>query len=165
MIKLVGEARWQQIAFRYFYLQLDHPDCILTATEDEKVIGVLIASSPVCSPSLLVHLRELLGMMWLLGPQFQDSQQIASAVVEALPREPIWYINQLAVLPENQGEGLGSQLLQTLMYHSGSFPVWVDCEQDLEAFYAAAGYQLSKRTSAELSVMMRPAHSEEERLP
>ena len=155
MVRMLGRDRWQQVANRYFFLQLDHPDCILTVRQEDSLIGVLLASSPVCSPSFFVHARELLGMMWLLGPHFSESQQIASTIVSELPRQPIWYINQLAVLPDQQGRGLGSALLQELSNLTGSFPVYVDCEHSLESFYGAAGFSLRSRTPSNLSVMAR----------
>lgn len=139
MISLLGEQRWQNNAYRYFELQLDHSDHVVLEHENDELTGVLLARSPYAatSPRLI---WQFLRMIWLLGMEYPHSQRIAHAISQALPAPPYWYINQIAVKPEQQNQGLGSRLLNQLMLFVGDDHVYVDCATELNDFYQAQGF-------------------------
>jgi ribosomal protein S18 acetylase RimI-like enzyme len=151
-------ARWTHIAYQYFHLQLSHPDCVIIARQADRLVGVLLASSPDNQPPFFTSLREMLGMRWLLGSVFSESQRIAQNISNALPHAPVWYINQLAIDPALQHQRLGSGLLARLAEVTGTGPVYVDCESVLEGFYSGAGFKVSCRPRAiDLIVMAKNA--------
>jgi len=139
MISLLGEQRWHANAYRYFELQLDHSDHVVLEVENGELTGVLLARSPyaVTSPRVI---WQFLRMIWLLGMEYPHSQRIAHAISEALPAPPYWYINQIAVKPDQQNKGLGSRLLNKLMEFVGDDQVYVDCATELNDFYQSQGF-------------------------
>ncbi|MBO6555462.1 MAG: GNAT family N-acetyltransferase [Pseudomonadales bacterium] len=140
MIAMLGERRWRANAYRYFELQLDHSDHVVLEEEDGELTGVLLARSPHAATSPRA-VWQLLKMIWLLGLEFPHSQRIAQTISQALPAPPYWYINQIAVKPNQQKRGLGSRLLNRLLLFVGNDCVYVDCATELNHFYEAQGFE------------------------
>lgn len=156
MIQLLGRSRWYKNAYRYFELQLDYSDYVVLEKEDGELKGALLARSPeaTTSPNAI---WQLLRMMWLLGTEFPHSQRIAKAISNALPAPPYWYINQIAVKPEQQHRGTGTQLLRTLLRQAGKDTVYVDCATELNGFYQGQGFQKVEAFPAfNLQLMVNP---------
>jgi ribosomal protein S18 acetylase RimI-like enzyme len=141
MLQLLGRGKWDSIRHRYFSLQIDCPDTILTISTDNQIKGVLLVSSPRVRRTFWQMIRHTFGMMWLLGRHYAESQRIAMAVATGVPPTQHWYINQLAVVATSQGSGLGSALLQQLTRLTGKDEVYVDCDKSLARFYGNAGFE------------------------
>lgn len=140
MIQLLGRQRWYKSAYRYFELQLDYSDYVVLDRDDGELTGALLARSPAATTSPRA-IWQLLRMMWLLGTEFPHSQRIAQAISGALPAPPYWYINQIAVKPDRQHRGMGSQMLKALLLQAGEDTVYVDCATELNGFYQGQGFQ------------------------
>lgn len=141
MIEMLGAARWQRIARRYFALQFDYSDVILVAEDHSQIVGALLARSPAATSDWR-SLWVLARMIALLGRHWTESQRVGHALLARLPQQSHWYINQLAVHPDHQSLGIGQQLLYALGNRTGSDMVCVDCEDSLQGYYEAAGYRL-----------------------
>ncbi len=141
MNKMLGSRHWRRVAKQYFAIQLDYSDTILVAERNAQIVGALLARSPTATGNWR-SLWMFMVMMMLLGRHYLESQRIGYALVERLPRQPHWYINQLAVLQACQSEGIGRQLLQALTALTGDDLVCVDCEDRLQAYYESMGFKL-----------------------
>ena len=105
------------------------------------MVGALLARSPYAR-STWQSFWLLLVMIRLLGRHYFESQRVGVDLVQRLPAESHWYINQLAVLPESQSTGIGRKLLAALADRTGEDLVCVDCEDDLQSYYESAGFSL-----------------------
>lgn len=141
MIEMLGRSRWHRIAERYFAVQLDYSDTIFVAESDGNIIGALLARSPFARPSWH-SLWMMVVMIRLLGRHYLESQRIGLALVERIPQQNHWYINQLAVLPRYQSTGIGKRLLATFQSLTATDLVCVDCEASLQGYYESSGFIL-----------------------
>ena len=140
MIEMIGRSRWHSIRKSYFSVQLSHPDQFLLAWQGETLVAVLIATTPDAHFSFTAAVHQLIVMKRLLRQHYGESQQIADQINQQVPATKHTYINQLAVRPSCHGSGIGSRLLAELKSDSNATPVFVDCHQDLVAFYARSGF-------------------------
>jgi ribosomal protein S18 acetylase RimI-like enzyme len=140
MIDMIGESRWQNIRKTYFNVQLSHPDQFLLAWQGETLVAVLIATTPDAHFSFTAAVHQLIVMKRLLRQHYGDSQRIADRINQQVPTGRHTYINQLAVRPSHHGSGIGSRLLDELKSDSSEIPLFVDCHQDLVAFYVRSGF-------------------------
>lgn len=142
MAQLIGRELWDSIRKRYFQVQLGHPDIILVAKVEDRLVGVLTATSPDARFSFGTAIRQLITMRRLLGRHYAQSQRIADSIGDHLPGSPHIYINQLAVHPDFQGQSIGHDLVKRLVDIHPDSDLYVDCETSLQSFYGQHGFEI-----------------------
>lgn len=89
------------------------PGQVLVARKDNRVVGVLrMVEWPQCQTPSGQALRLLPIMFKTLGSGVIRAMKGRAVWAKHDPKEPHWHVDPLAVIPEMQGQGLGSQLLQ-----------------------------------------------------
>jgi len=82
-----------------------------TAKEDGEIVGVMrMVEWPDCQRSLL-HGLFLVPALLLLRGKAVRMRKWQSIWGEHDPKEPHWHLDTMGVLPERQGQGIGSMLL------------------------------------------------------
>jgi GNAT superfamily N-acetyltransferase len=91
------------------------PDQVLVAKSSERVIGVMrMVEWPRCqfTPTPLQGLRMLPAMVTAGLPASLQWIKLMRIWAKHDPKEPHWHLGPLAVVPERQGQSIGSQLLK-----------------------------------------------------
>jgi len=90
---------------------LKAPGQVLVAKEGEQMVGVMrMVQWPDCQKSTPKGLASLPGILFG-GKAFRNVIYFRKRWAEHDPKEPHWHIDPLCVLPEKQGQGIGSELL------------------------------------------------------
>jgi GNAT superfamily N-acetyltransferase len=84
---------------------------------------------------LVQQLRLLPGMIRVFGRDLPRVQNGLAIMDKGHPRSPHWYLDSLGVVPERQGRGIGSALMQ---------PVLARCDRERMAAYLNAGSTRSR---------------------
>lgn len=91
------------------------PGQVFVAEVDGRVAGVMrIVEWPGCQASLVQSLRmmpSMLGALKGLG-QLRRVMRLMGAWNRHDPREPHWHLDPLGVIPELQGQGIGTQMMR-----------------------------------------------------
>lgn len=89
------------------------PGHIFVAKKDNRVVGVMrMVEWPQCQMSFGQALRFLPTMLFTLGGGVIRGLKWRSIWAKHDPREPHWHLDPVAVVPEIQGRGIGTQLLK-----------------------------------------------------
>ena len=111
-----------------------------------ELAGLLLGLAPDGYPApqapLGAQLRSLWGQGWRVSNRWGE---VFQALFEVHPREPHWYLDVLAVIPEKQRRGVGGALLAAFLARVDADRAASYLETDREenlAFYAAAGYEV-----------------------
>ena len=156
MCRTIGDERWQQVALKYFRIQIQYSDTVIFVTEDQLPIGVALLRSPQSEMHLFTDMCFQLRTALLLGKHFRQLAKISFEIATQTPNKPHWYINQLAVHPEFQSRGIASKLLAEILRVKKKEEIAVDCEKSLCAFYEKFGfYEIHSFENRELSLMIR----------
>ena len=111
-----NKERYEEAAYRQLFGHM--PGQVFIAKKDEHVVGVMrMVEWPHCQIPLNIKWRELPVMLIIL-------RGLAIRMLTAMrvwskhhPREPHWHLGPIAVVPEMQGRGIGSQLLEHFCRH------------------------------------------------
>ena len=88
------------------------------AKDDGQVVGGMrMVEWPSCQLPPLKMLPLLPAMLKVLGGRMIRVSRWMSAWAKLDPKEPHWHFGPFAVLPERQGQGIGSQLLTRFCEH------------------------------------------------
>ncbi len=94
------------------------PGQVLLAKESGQIIGVMcMVEWPHCQMSPLQGLRLLPAMLKALGSTLPRALNFISIWAKHDPKQPHWHFGPLGVLPERQGQGIGSHLLECFGQH------------------------------------------------
>ena len=125
--------------------------------------GILLASPPglfpLDPPSLLVHLRSVLGQGLRVSTRWGV---VYRALEDVHPLEPHWYLSLLGVDPSHQGQGLGRALLTHFLgrVDRDRMPSYLETDRpENVAFYARAGFAVRcelRVLGAPVWCMLRP---------
>jgi predicted N-acetyltransferase YhbS len=87
---------------------------VFVAKDARQVVGVMrIVEWPQCKEiPFLQRLKLLPIMLWVLKDTFPRAMKFQSVWARHDPQKPHWHLDPLAVLPERQGQGIGSMLLR-----------------------------------------------------
>lgn len=89
------------------------PGQVLVAKKDNRVVGVLrMVEWPQCQMSSGQALRLVPTMFKILGVGVIRAMKGRAVWAKHDPKEPHWHLDPVAVMPEMQGQGIGSQLLE-----------------------------------------------------
>jgi len=100
-----------EVSFRHL---LEHkPGQVFIAKKDEQVVGMLrFIEWPHCQMSFAQTLVNLPVMLVKLIGMAIRRLKIQYTMSKYHPSEPHWHLGPVAVVPEMQGEGIGSRLLE-----------------------------------------------------
>ena len=115
MCRTIGDAKWKQVAQKYFRIQINYSDTVIFAVKDEAPIGVSFLRSPQSEMHLFTDMCFQLRTALLLGKHFKQLAKISFEIATKTPSKPHWYINQLAVHPDFQSRGIASKLLAEIL--------------------------------------------------
>ena len=115
MCRTIGDAKWKQVAQKYFRIQINYSDTFIFAVKDETPIGVSSLRSPQSEMDLSTDFYFQLRTALLLGMPFKELAKISLEIANQIPNKPHWYINQLAVHPDFQSLGIASRLLAEIL--------------------------------------------------
>ena len=94
------------------------PGQVLLAKDQGRIIGVMrMVEWPRCQMSPLQGLRLLPSMLKALRGTLPRMLKYLSIWAKHDPKEPHWHLGLLVVLPERQGQGTGSRLLERFCEH------------------------------------------------
>jgi predicted N-acetyltransferase YhbS len=105
---------------RVFRIVTTHlPGQTLLAKDAGHIAGVMrIVECPKGREMpFLQHLKLLALMLWILKDTFPRAMKFQSIWASHDPQKPHWHLDPLAVLPERQGQGIGSTLLEHFCQH------------------------------------------------
>ncbi len=89
------------------------PGQVLVARKNNRVVGVLrMVEWPQCQTPSGQAFKLLPILLKTLGTRVIRAMKGRAVWAKNDPKEPHWHIDPLAVIPEMQGQGIGSQLLQ-----------------------------------------------------
>jgi len=104
-------------------------------TTDEVVGGALWVPPGRWRLGFFQQLRLLPGMIRVFGRDLPRAQRGLTVMDSGHPRSPHWYLDSLGVVPEWQGRGIGSALMQ---------PVLERCDREHMPAYLNAGSPRSR---------------------
>jgi len=85
----------------------------LTASLDGQIIGAInMIQSPHCRMTFFDEMRFLPRLVWAYGKALPRIAKLSLLREKKDPASPHWHLGPLGVLPEYQGHGIGSMLLQ-----------------------------------------------------
>ena len=140
MIGQLGATKWRQIAYDYFYAQLNIQNVFLLAYKQDRLVGCMTANSPHYHAPSAVSIATAGQMLWLLGRHYFSSQAIATRIAAELPVSPHYYLNQIAVSPRFQNQKIGRKMLEHLVKSLPKTDIYVDCEPTTSRFYLSSGF-------------------------
>ena len=110
------QARLQEASFMQTFGHA--PGWVFTAKKDEQVVGVMrMVEWPQCQMSL-TRMWKVLPIMVIRLRGLAVRRLIAmNNWSKHHPKEPHWHLGPIAVVPEMQGQGIGSQLLEHFCKH------------------------------------------------
>jgi ribosomal protein S18 acetylase RimI-like enzyme len=127
-----GKRERVQTAWQFAFTQM--PGQVFLAKDGEEILGVMrVVEWPDCKPSPVASLRFLPAMLVSLRGSVLRGMKHQSTWAKHDPQEHHWHLDPLAVTPERQGQGIGTQLMN-------HFCEFVDSRQ-------AAGYLETGTTS------------------
>lgn len=110
-----------------------------------RVVGGFVAVPPGCFPLPGASLRRQLGCLFWQGVRAMDRWGFVSeSLLREHPLEPHWYLAVLGVDPEDQGQGIGTQLIDGLraLACTESLPIYLESDRpESVAFYRARGFE------------------------
>ncbi|UCC93550.1 MAG: GNAT family N-acetyltransferase [Thermoplasmata archaeon] len=110
------------------------PGEVYVARSNGDVVGVMRAvESPECQPSRGVAMVKPLMMYALLGRSAKRVLHFRGEWRRRDPGEPHLHLDPLAVAPEHQGQGIGSQLLERFSQIADDRRIGAYLETDAEA--------------------------------
>ncbi len=100
-------------------LMLQHfPGLTFVAKEDGKIVGMVRTIAwPDCQTPPAKMLRFLSAMLLALGGSLPRIFKWLPIWEKYDPREPHWHFDPYAVLPERQGQGIGTRLMRWFLEH------------------------------------------------
>lgn len=102
--------------FRVMFGRL--PGQVIVAKRDDRVVGVMrMVEWPRCQRTPVEGLRILPAMLIAFRGAALRGLKGRSVWSKHDPKEPHWHLDPLAVVPEMQGQGIGSQLLGDFCEH------------------------------------------------
>lgn len=102
-----------------FRLMLKHaPGRVLLAKDSGRIVGVMrLVEAPRCYPSPVQRLIQMSLMLTTLRGRLPRVLRWLSIWAKHDPKQPHWHLGPLGVLPERQGQGIGSRLLESFCEH------------------------------------------------
>ena len=119
---------------------------VWVALNNGRMVGVVnVATWPRCQMSAFEKLKTVPRMMTMLGSSATKALKMLSTWEKQDPKKPHMHIGPLGVLPEMQGNGVGSKLMQAcLAYADGeNLPSYLETDRDRNVpFYEKHGFKV-----------------------
>jgi ribosomal protein S18 acetylase RimI-like enzyme len=91
---------------------------VLLAKDDGQIVGVMgICEWPHCQMSTMETLRLFPSMLRALWGTLPRAAKLSSIWGENDPKLHHWHLGPIGILPERQGQGIGSRLLRHFIEH------------------------------------------------
>jgi GNAT superfamily N-acetyltransferase len=98
-------------------MMMKAPGQVFAAKDGDEIVGVMrIVEWPDCQKSTPQGLARLPGLLFG-GKAFRNLLHFRNIWKSHDPTEPHWHLDPLCVLPERQGQGIGSRLLSYYTEH------------------------------------------------
>ncbi len=110
-------ARRMEIIFGAMIKRM--PGQMFVARKDGLIVGAMrMVEWPGCQMKLLQGLRVLPALIRVIGlGEMRRGLKMRGAWAKRDPKEPHWHLDLLGVMPELQGQGIGSQLMEYYCNH------------------------------------------------
>ena len=119
---------------------------VWVALNNGRMVGVVnVTMWPRCQMSAFEKLRTAPRIMTMLGSSATKALKMMSTWEKQDPKKPHMHIGPLGVLPEMQGNGVGSKLMQAcLAYADGeNLPSYLETDRDRNVpFYEKHGFKV-----------------------
>lgn len=106
---------------------------VLVAIKDGQVVGVLNAAEwPHCQLSLGEKLKTMPSMLRFLGRSVPKAMSVMSSMSKHDPRKPHLHLGPIGVLPDLQGKGIGSKMLEMCLgeVDRQAIPAYLEADVD-----------------------------------
>jgi ribosomal protein S18 acetylase RimI-like enzyme len=102
-----------------FGLMLNHfHGIVFVAKKENRIVGVMrIVEWPLCQMSFLERVRYVLTLSLNMRTSVFKYLKLRSEWYKRDPKEPHWHLVPIGVVPELQGHGIGSQLMNRFCEH------------------------------------------------
>lgn len=127
------------------------PGKIFVAKNEAKIVGVLrMVKWPKCQPRPAMRLRMLPVMLMSMGSIALRVMKFRGVWEKHDPKNPHWHLDPLTVLPEKQGQGVGSQLLKHFceIVDENEMPAYLETDQQANVrLYQRFGFEVTGEIS------------------
>ena len=125
------------------------PGEVFTAKEDDSIVGVMrIVEWPDCQKSALQGFYFLPALLILRGKALR-MRKWNSIWGKHDPGKPHWHLSSVCVLPEKQGQGIGSRLIRPVLARADTTgtPCYLETQTEANvAFYRRRGFEVMRAT-------------------
>jgi ribosomal protein S18 acetylase RimI-like enzyme len=105
-----GRVEYMEAAWQITFTKM--PGQLLLARDDEQIVGAMrIVEWPQCKMSQLEGIKLLPNFLFALKGASIRGMKLQSTWAKHDPQEHHWHLDPLAVQPERQKQGIGSQMM------------------------------------------------------
>jgi len=138
--KLLGTGIFELIKLNRRYNK------VWTAYSNGIMVGVVnVAKWPHCQMSAFEKLRTAPRMMRMLGSSATKALKMMSAWEKQDPKKPHLHIGPIGVIPEIQGKGVGTKLMEACLVEADSenLPAYLETDRERNVpFYEKLGFNV-----------------------
>jgi GNAT superfamily N-acetyltransferase len=142
---ILNDEDYQRIAIPYFGLVLHQSMSFRSNFTNEDKTGVALWVGPNEYASMFSQLLGSLKLLWLLKGNISRAYRLQELMASYRPQKDYLHLTILATHPEQQGSGVGADLIRPMLEQAKklSLPVYLECSnQENLDFYRQFGFRL-----------------------